>query len=112
VPDSCQPDCDGNALPDDYELAEGLAADCNENGAIDVCDITAGAADVNRDEVPDECQCIADLNQDGIVAGADLAILLSFWGPVTVFPDADINADGAVDAADLTIVLASWGPCD
>ena len=59
-----------------------------------------------------ECagSCPADLNNDGQVDAADLAILLGAWGPNPGSP-ADINGDGNVDAADLAVLLGSWGPC-
>jgi hypothetical protein len=50
---------------------------------------------------------IADLDRDGIVAGADLAILLSAW--MTPSPIADLDNDGTVDAQDLAILLSNWG---
>jgi len=50
----------------------------------------------------------ADLNCDGIVNGADLAIVLGSWGPC-VGCIADINDDGVVNGADLAVVLGSWG---
>lgn len=52
--------------------------------------------------------CPADLNGDGSVGGADLAILLGTWG--TSGP-ADLDGDGAVTSADLAILLGAWGPC-
>jgi hypothetical protein len=52
--------------------------------------------------------CPADLDGDGSVGAADLAILLGQWGgPGT----ADFNASGTVDAADLATLLGEWGPC-
>jgi hypothetical protein len=50
---------------------------------------------------------IADLDRDGVVAGADLAILLSAW--MTPSPIADLDNDGTVDAQDLAILLSNWG---
>lgn len=50
----------------------------------------------------------ADLNGDGVVNGADLAALLSSWGPCGGCA-ADLNGDGVVDGADLAALLASWG---
>jgi hypothetical protein len=53
-----------------------------------------------------------DLNGDGIVAGADLGLLLSNWGPVTADPAsraADLNRNGTVDGADLGTMLSKWG---
>lgn len=50
-----------------------------------------------------------DLNDDGIVNGADLGLLLSAWG-VCAEPicPADLNGDGVVDGADLGILLANF----
>ncbi|NBQ13474.1 MAG: DUF3459 domain-containing protein, partial [Proteobacteria bacterium] len=53
-----------------------------------------------------------DLNGDGIVAGADLGLLLANWGPVTAEPAsraADLNRDGTIDGADLGTLLSAWG---
>ena len=60
-------------------------------------------------------RCGADLNDDGFVNGADLAILLAAWGPCSGPCDADLDTDGqvggTVDGGDLAILLASWGSC-
>jgi hypothetical protein len=53
-----------------------------------------------------------DLNNDGVVDAADLAIVLAAWGPCPALPapcPADFNGDGFVDAADLAQLLAAWG---
>lgn len=56
--------------------------------------------------------CVADLNGDGFVDGADLTMLLASWGPCSSSDcAADFNGDGAVDGADLTVLLATWGVC-
>ena len=49
----------------------------------------------------------ADLNGDGVVNGADLAILLGAWGGRGL---ADLNGDGEVNGADLAILLGAWTP--
>ncbi|MFO0829305.1 MAG: dockerin type I repeat-containing protein [Phycisphaerales bacterium] len=46
----------------------------------------------------------ADLNGDGAVNAADLAILLGAWGT----PAGDVNGDGTTDAMDLSILLGAW----
>jgi hypothetical protein len=48
----------------------------------------------------------ADLNCDGHIDAADLAILLGAWGSAG---PGDLNADGQVNAADLAILLGAWG---
>jgi len=47
-----------------------------------------------------------DLNDDGVVNGADLAILAAAWG--TADPIADLDGNGVVDGADLSILLSNW----
>ncbi len=47
-----------------------------------------------------------DLNSDGSVDAADLAILLSNWGGQG---SGDLNGDGAVDGGDLATLLGGWG---
>ena len=56
---------------------------------------------------------LGDLNDDGIVDAADLALLLGNWGPVDCAGSGcpDFNGDGVVDAADLAQLLGNWGPC-
>lgn len=56
--------------------------------------------------------CPSDLNDDGIVDGVDLAIVLGSWGPCTSATcPADIDGSGVVDGSDLALILGSWGPC-
>ncbi|MFZ9691758.1 MAG: FG-GAP-like repeat-containing protein [Phycisphaerales bacterium] len=49
----------------------------------------------------------ADLDGDGSVGGADLAIVLAAWG--SKGGPADLDGDGTVGGADLAMVLAAWG---
>ncbi len=64
----------------------------------------------------DECDfcpdasCPADLDCNGDVDAADLAKLLSSWGPCVGCP-ADFEGNGVVEAADLAELLANWGSC-
>lgn len=52
--------------------------------------------------------CASDLNEDGRVSGADLTVLLSYWG----FPGpGDLNGDGIVNGGDIGILFGDWGPC-
>jgi len=49
----------------------------------------------------------ADLDGDGVVGPADLAILLGNWGLTGVA--GDVDGDGSIGAADLAALLAAWG---
>jgi hypothetical protein len=56
IPDSCEADCDGNAVPDHYEIEQGIDSDCNDNTVPDDCDLAAATSeDCNADLIPDEC---------------------------------------------------------
>lgn len=57
-------------------------------------------------EVPD---CAGDLNDDAVVDGSDIALVLGNWN--TANPIADLNFDGTVNGQDLAIVLGNWGNC-
>jgi hypothetical protein len=67
------------------------------------------ADDANGDGTPESCSdsspASPDLDGDGRVNAADLAILLGAWGPGVV---ADLDGDGAVGASDLAILLGAW----
>lgn len=93
-------DCDGDAVPDDCAIAQGLVND------------------VNGDGIPDPCQLLGDLDGDGCVGFADLVVLLSWWSvgcdpldPAGGACAADLNGDGIVDAADLIVLLAGFTGC-
>ena len=57
--------------------------------------------------VDSSCHC-PDLNNDGVVDGTDLGVLLGDWGP----GESCANLDGVpgVDGVDLGILLGAWGP--
>ncbi len=51
-----------------------------------------------------------DLDNDGVVGGADLGLLLSSWGDCMVNQpcDADLDGSAVVDGGDLGLLLVSW----
>ena len=87
-----------------------LRFDCNGNNVPDSCDLDElTSLDINSDGHPDECQCLADINDSGAVDVDDALLVLSLWGQVTDV--ADIDYDGFVGVNDLLALLAAWGPC-
>ena len=77
------------------------------NGGIDQ-DVLIGDLSISMVvECPAE-ENPADLNDDDMIDGADLGLLLGAWGPCTEEPCVgDINGDGVVNGADLGLLLLS-----
>ena len=65
---------------------------------------------INSIDIITKEPCVGDLDGNGVVDAADLAILLGSWGPCVGCPS-DLNGDNVVDAADLAMLLGSWGRC-
>jgi len=63
--------------------------------------------------VPSTLGCLADLNGDGVVGGADMTLVLGGWSPpgqpCTGCCAGDLDGNGVVNAADLTLFLGAWG---
>jgi len=90
VPDACQDDCNGNSIPDEYELAQGDATDCNDNTILD------------------ECEVLEDCDGDGIVDVCTLlpgtGLVATYWlndqrlgDPDLVRVDPDLEFDSDLD---------------
>lgn len=50
----------------------------------------------------------ADLNEDGVVDGQDLAVLLGLWNEKGSALRADLDKNGVIDGADLALLLGAW----
>jgi hypothetical protein len=94
-------DCNGDGIVDYGQILDGTFEDANTNGVPDCCD-----------EGVDCDPCLGDVNFDGQVNGADISVLLGFWGLNGKPVAADITQDGLVDGADLAVLLGNWGPCE
>ena len=94
-PPYCGSDCDDDGQDDCLEITwawlyEGVCLDSDDDMQLDSCERAAG-----------------DLNLDGSVGSADLAMLLDdWWSGVNTN---DINGDGVVNGFDLTTLLYFWG---
>ena len=92
------------------------SADCNHDGIVDYGQIlNRQLADANANGIPDICEVPTchdvDLYTNGRIDGADLAALLSEWGPSTPTTRSDFDHDGVVNGSDLSKILGFWGPC-
>ncbi len=109
VPNSGQSNADGDRYGDPCDNA---VVDCDQDNVEDPLAIAQGLVnDFNANQVPDSCDCLGDINRDGIVDGTDIGELLSAWGMAGTDAPADTNLDGSVDGKDLASVLSLWGPC-
>ncbi len=73
--------------------------DCNGNGRADCSDIASGrSVDTNGDNIPDECQCLADFNGDTEVDFFDYLDFVDAFS--SNLPTADFNGDGSIDFFD------------
>ncbi len=116
------PDCNGNGVPDECDIADGTSQDCNGNGIPDECDIAGGTSlDANGNGIPDECELLrGDLNCDGLVNAFDIdPFVLALTDPeayAAAYPAcdyrlADCNHDGLVNAFDIDpfVVILTGG---
>jgi M6 family metalloprotease-like protein len=96
-------DCNTNGIPDDCDLARGIAQDCNLNDLLDACEISGGTAhDVNLNGIPDACE--ADSDGDGACNTCELCPN----DPAKTVPglcgcgvaDTDSDGDGKADCID------------
>ena len=67
--ENCDQDCDGDGLPDGYEIANGLEADCNGNGLPDSCE---AGGDCDDDGILDEAEPVAIAAAGGVPMGGVL----------------------------------------
>ena len=93
-----------------FAFAPSSMNDCNGNSVLDACDISSGmSSDGNQDGVPDECQCITDINGDEQTNVTDLLAVIDAWGQTD--SPADVNGDNDVNIADILLIISAWGAC-
>ena len=103
---------DPSLTPDEVEQV--LADTAKDRGAAGydttfgwgLVDAAAAVAAVWDVEEP----CLADLNDDGSVNGADLGYVIAGWGECEGCLG-DLNGDGQVTGADLGLMISAFGPC-
>ena len=129
MPDECEPDCNGNGIPDGCDIVSGFSTDCdgswrpdecqldpdcNGNGIPDGCDVAGGGSqDCDANAVPDECQedfdgdgmidvCDPDIDGDGVDNGDDECAFTPLGVPVQADgrPIGDTNGDCEVSLID------------
>jgi hypothetical protein len=69
-----------------------------------------GLADQDGDGAPDQCECPADLDGNGVVDVNDLVATVLGWGACAGCAG-DLDGDDVIDVNDLLIVILAWGGC-
>ncbi len=92
------PDCDGNMIPDTYEVVADPGLDCNGNGIPDVCDLASGnSPDCNGNGIADECDVLndptTDWNGDGVPDVCSSPNYCQSDGPVISVSGSPVIAD-------------------
>jgi hypothetical protein len=86
------PDCNGNGVPDEEDIANGTSEDCNANGVPDECEFWL---DCNGNGVPDTCDLdegtSEDCNANGVPDECDIAS----------GDEQDCNGNGVPDSCDI-----------
>ena len=109
-------DIDAEAPAGSSVTAIGIERDALRGGALamtaSMLDEVTGEswAGVYVAAMPANPACVADLDGDGAVTGADLGILLGQWGCAGTC-SADLDGDGWVGGPDLGILVSQWGEC-
>ncbi len=95
-------DCNQNGIDDAQDISGGFSRDCFNYNAVQVPGgpYTAGGAN----GVPDECECVADWNRDGIANSTDVGEHINTYfldqsTLTTIFADVDCN--GVSNSADV-----------
>ena len=98
----------------DFNCGENFCGGCCGN----VCEACAAFGDSFQFGLPDFCDpeaiCPADIDDNGVVDGADLGRLLKAWGrcrPSSPPCVSDFDHSGSVDGQDLGALLLAWGEC-
>ncbi len=89
-----------------------LAVGNDVRGSFPQYDRTTLRIDIDTNDQSFSDPSRADINQDGIVDGADLTTLLNDFNKPTgaaVNRRSDINESGFVEGADISLLLTNWG---
>jgi hypothetical protein len=93
-------DCDDDGTIDLCSKG-GIGADCNLNGIGDLCDVQSGFdSDCDGDGLPDSCEMISDPEADKN---------LNFVLDRCEIARGDLDLDGEVGPSDLAVLLSLWG---
>ncbi len=103
-------------------LGGAKPTDCNQNGVDDAADIKAGTSNDcfsyaaaagtagGPNGIPDECECVADWNRDGISNSTDVSDFINtfFADQTSGGLNGDVNCDGVSNSTDVSDFINIW----
>jgi hypothetical protein len=100
-------DCNNNGVDDAQDIKAGASADCFSYAAAPVDGVfVAGGAN----GVPDECECIADWDRNGVSNSTDVSELINtyFYDQVHGTVYADVDCNGVSNSTDVSNFINVW----
>jgi hypothetical protein len=100
-------DCNNNGVPDSQDISSGTSADCFNYGAAPIDGVfVAGGAN----GIPDECECIADWDRNGVANSTDVSELINtyFYDQVHGTIYADVDCNGVSNSTDVSNFINVW----
>lgn len=101
-------------IDDEWELPTRALMEANDPMAYSILThpqwgLATVLPDGSYEGTPGGSACTGDINGDGVVAAADLGLMLAAWDTTT--PAADLDGNGTVNGGDLGLLLLAWGEC-
>jgi hypothetical protein len=96
-------DCNANGIDDAQDISSGTSLDCFNYAA------GAGIAG-GPNGVPDECECVADWNRDGIANSTDVSDFINtfFADQTNGTINGDVNCNGVSNSTDVSDFINIW----
>jgi hypothetical protein len=96
-----------------HDIGTGIALDINDSTWIITVGTRVGTSSFYALLLIPYGPCPEDVNQDGVVNSADLAIVITSTGacPEAAVCWADVNGDCVVNFTDRRLVMQAYGPC-
>ena len=117
--DGCAEDIFSDGYVDTIDVVILLSAwgPCNEDtfgtaGKSPQRNIALASSSISINADSEEASCSGDLDGDGEVGPADLAIVMAGLGEACKNCLADVDGNHQVGTLDMVIVLSQWGPCE
>jgi len=100
-------DCNQNGIDDAQDIKAGTSSDCFDYGAAPIDGVfVAGGAN----GIPDECECIADWDRNGVANSTDVSELINtyFYDQVHGTIYADVDCNGVSNSTDVSNFINVW----